>query len=83
MAADGGNGLEFWRGRIEATQAQHEEELRKLWSWVADLEEDMARDGKDTAVSFAEIKTKLAVIAALAAAAGGVLSSVFQHAFFR
>jgi hypothetical protein len=43
----------------------------------------MARDGKDTAVSFAEIKTKLAVIAALAAAAGGVLSSVFQHAFFR
>lgn len=64
---------ERWRGEIRADVDSHEEELRKLWDWHSTVNTDMA-----------VMKTKLTLLASLAALVGsifgGAVAAAITHA---
>jgi len=72
-----GTGWDRWRGETDATAAQHEEELRKLWDWKDVIEQRLSGAMGDIRV----LNAKVAIAAALGSLAGGAILAAVQRLF--
>lgn len=80
MAADDYE-RERWRGSVDARLTRHEEDLRKLWGWRDEHEESTTQDALVLARDLAELKTKVAFVAAIGATVGGGVVSFLTSMF--
>ncbi len=72
MAPTDDNGWERWRGGVDSDVDAHTADISRLWQA---RNEDLRTIGV-LERSMVEVKTKMAIIAFLAAAAGGFLSTI-------